>query len=244
MSADYPPAIEYWAHPSNTLGPPCKPKGIVLHTPEEPADHYPGTPIWFSQYHPGQEGSTHYFVSYYGFMYQCVRENVAAIANGVLNKPYPTWANKNISLNRQTTNIEIEGYAATIGATMPRGSAQWKALVDWIVFECKKWNIPCDRAHIIGHYQVASNRSDPGTLNIDAVVQDAQAQMEEDLTPEQAKTLNDIWHMLFDSGANDETDPEGDRRLIRVSKTSYHADIELDKVQADLKLIKEKLGIQ
>lgn len=177
---DYPGAIAFPAHPSNTLGPPCVPKGIVLHTPEEKADGYPGTPVWFAQPHPGAEGSTHYFVSYHGFMYQCVRESVAAIANGVIGKPYPLWANPGQSLNRQSTNIEIEGYAATIGQTMPRGSGQWKALIDWIVFECRKWNIPCDRAHIIGHYEVSNNRSDPGTLNINAVVQDAQAGLQED----------------------------------------------------------------
>lgn len=198
MSQDYPPAIEFWAHPSNTLGPPCTPRGIVLHTPEEPADGYPGTPHWFAQQHPGQEGSTHYFVSFHGFMYQCVRESVAAIANGVLNKPYPPWANPNVSLNRQTTNIEIEGYAATIAQTMPRGSGQWKALIDWVVFECRKWNIPCDRAHIIGHYQVASNRSDPGTLDINAVVEDARAALEDDLTPEQEMKLNTIFAILTD----------------------------------------------
>src|SRR3990167_6758243 len=101
MPSDYSPAIWYPAHPSNVLGSPNNPKGWVLHTPEEPADGYPGTPIWFAQEHPGQEGSTTYFVSYLGFVYQCVPEAVAAIANGVLGKPYPLWADSWQSLNRQ-----------------------------------------------------------------------------------------------------------------------------------------------
>ena len=247
MSDDYPPAIWFPAHPTNILGPPCHPKGIVLHTPEEFADGYPATPHWFSQAHPDRAGSTHYFAAATGTMYQCVREKDAAIANGVTkDKPYPSWANKNVSLNRQTTNIEIEGYAATIGQTMPRGSVQWKALIDWIVFECQKWDIPCDREHIIGHYQVASNRSDPGTLNIDAVVADAQAQMiEEDdmFTDDDRKTQNLIKQALLDSGANDETNPEGDRRIIRISKATSHADVELDTVLTKLNEVLTRLTV-
>lgn len=172
--SDYPGAIDYPAHPTNTLGPPNTPKGFCLHTPEEPADGYPGTPYWFAQRHPGQEGSTTYFVSFLGFVYQCVSESVAAIANGVLGKPYPAWANPAVSLNRQTLSVEIEGYAATIAQTIT--PAQRTALVNLIRHRCHAHGIPMDRAHIIGHYEVANNRSDPGTLDIDAIVAELQTE--------------------------------------------------------------------
>jgi len=177
--SDYPAAIWYPAHLTNVLGPPNNnPKGWVLHTPEEPADDYPGTPYWFAREHPAQAGSTHYFDSYLGFVYQCVAEPVGAIANGVLGKLYPAWADTGVSLNRQTLSVEIEGYAASIAQTI--SPAQEKALVDLLAYGCLKYRIPADRAHIIGHYEVASNRSDPGTLDIDRIVTKVQAALQED----------------------------------------------------------------
>lgn len=178
---DYPGAIDYPAHSTNTLGPPCQPKGWVLHTPEEKADGDPGTPRWFAAFHanPDQRGSTHYFVSYLGFVFQCVSEANAPIANGVLGKPYPAWANDKVSLNRQSLSVEIEGYAATIRDTI--SPAQTTALLGLLAYGCEKYGIPKDRAHIIGHYEVATNRTDPGTLNIDALV----AELQEEEVPTQ-----------------------------------------------------------
>lgn len=183
--SDYPGAIDYPAHKTNTLGPPNTPKGFVLHTPEEAADGYPGTPYWFAQKHPGQEGSTTYFVSFLGFVYQCVPESEAAIANGVLGKPYPAWANPAVSLNRQTLSVEIEGYAATIADTI--SPAQKTALLNLIRHRCEAHGIPLDRQHIIGHYEVANNRSDPGTLDIGAIV--GELQQGDDMSQEQVDTL-------------------------------------------------------
>ncbi len=177
--SDYPDAIWYPADESNIGSGLNHPKVIVYHTPEEPADGYPGTPYWFAQEHVGQEGSTHYFVSYLGFIWQSVEEDRRAIANGVTpGMPYPAGTDPNISLNLQSISIEIEGYAATIGQTL--SAVQRKALVDWTVYACRKYGIPADREHIIGHYEVADNRSDPGTLDIDGIVRDVQIMLEED----------------------------------------------------------------
>lgn len=170
--SDYPGAIDYPAHSTNVLNPPANvPKGWVLHTPEEPADGYAGTPVWFAR--PNVGGSTHYFVSYLGFVFQCVAENVGAIANGVTpGKNYPVFATNFVSLNRQTLSVEIEGYAATIANTI--SPAQKTALLNLIRHRCQAHGIPLDRQHIIGHYEVANNRSDPGTLDIDALVAELQ----------------------------------------------------------------------
>lgn len=182
---EYPKGIVIPAHNSNTLGPPTyRPAVVVLHTPEEEADTYFATPQWFAQYHPGQEGSTNAALSALGFLIECVAPGVAPIANGVTpDKRYPGGADENINLNRQSRSIEIEGRAATIGRTMPRGGAQWNALIDWIAFQCELHGIPPDRKHIIGHYEVAGNRSDPGTLDINAVVQDVQKLISQEEEP-------------------------------------------------------------
>lgn len=205
--ADYNGAIVWEAHPSNIGVGKNFPKVIVYHTPEEPADGYPGTPYWFAKEHPVFAGSTHYFASYLGFIWQCVPENRRAIANGVTweTKPYPVDTDPNISLNLQSISIEIEGYAATIGQTLSIG--QRKALVEWTVYACKKYNIPADRQHIIGHYEVASNRSDPGTLSIDSIVAEVKLRLEtqEDDMSIMDKTVKEVlppnhpWRVLFPS---------------------------------------------
>jgi len=177
FTAEYPNAIVYPAHETNYYTPeghggiPNWPRALFLHTPEEPADNYPYTPVFFAD--PNRQASTHYFVSYTGKVYQCVEERNMAIANGLVGKPLPRWADPNTSLNWQSLSIEIEGYAGSVGVTCQRGGPQWTALVAWIVDRCKAHGIPLDRDHVMGHYEVANNRSDPGTLNLSAVVGDA-----------------------------------------------------------------------
>lgn len=175
---DMPGAIVYPAHETNIMRGPNNPKILCLHTPEEPADDYESTPVYFSQ--PNRGGSTHYYQDNDGDLYQLVQESRPAIANGVTpGKFYPTSTNPRISLNRQSLSVEIEGYAASMHRTCRRYGRQWNAVVRWVVSRCRAHNIAITRANIIGHYEVASNRSDPGTLNINLIVQDAQALAEE-----------------------------------------------------------------
>lgn len=198
MNSDtFPNAIVYPAHPTNYYTPaghggiPNNPKGLVLHTPEEPADNNPYTPKFFAD--PNRQASTHYFAAFTGDLYQMVPENCMAIANGVLGKPYPAWADPATSLNWQTLNIEIEGYAANMSVTCPRGSKQWNLVVIWIAILCSKYHIPIDRDHIIGHYQVASNRTDPGTLDINNLVLDAKALGQPILEDDMAQGVHANW---------------------------------------------------
>ena len=157
---DYPGSIVVPAHSSNWRTYANVPKGFVLHTPEEAADNNEVTPYYFQT--ANLFASTHYYADNDGDIYQMVQEKWSPMANGVLGKPYPKWADPNVNLNSQTLNIEIEGRAATIGQTMPVGGVQFDALVKWIKHRGAAYGIPLDREHIIGHYQVANNRSDPG----------------------------------------------------------------------------------
>ena len=187
MNADYPGTTHVVpAHPSNYYpqsghnGIPNRPRALVLHTPEEGADDNEVTPRYFSQQNFNEDGSprqasTHYYADSDGDWYQLVPELCAAIANGLKGKPMPAWADPNTSLNWQTLSVEMEGYAATIHKTMPRGGAQWNAVVRWVADRCATHSIPLDRAHVIGHYEVANNRTDPGQLDIDQIVRDATA---------------------------------------------------------------------
>jgi N-acetyl-anhydromuramyl-L-alanine amidase AmpD len=168
---DYPEAIVYPAHSTNILRAINDPKVIVLHTPEEPVDDYESTPAYFAQ--PDRGASTHYYSDSDGDIFQMVPEINGAIANGVKGKPYPLPTSPAISLNYQSLSIEIEGYAIAMHRTMPRNGLQWLSVVDWIIDRAQAHSISIDREHIIGHYEVANDRTDPGTLNIDKLVEDA-----------------------------------------------------------------------
>lgn len=181
FEAAYPWAIVYPCHPTNRYSylehgaVPADPQAMVIHTPEETADGYPGTPAWFATYHPdpNQRGSTYYFVSYQidvrrpGFtvVYQCVDERDGAIANGLNGKPRPSWAGAAGSLNWLTNNVEVEGRAATIHQTLNvgvEGRAQWRSLVDLCLWSARRFGYPLDRAHHVGHYELSVDRTDPG----------------------------------------------------------------------------------
>jgi N-acetyl-anhydromuramyl-L-alanine amidase AmpD len=160
MIPDYPGAIVLEAHPTNWRTYQNVPKGWVLHTPEEPADNNETTPAFFAA--PNRQASTHYYLDNDGDVYQMVAERYSPIANGVLGKPYPSWANRNTSLNSQSLNVEIEGRAATIHETMAVPGPQFDSLVRLIRHRANFYGFPPDREHIIGHYQVSIDRSDPG----------------------------------------------------------------------------------
>ena len=172
---DFPLATVIPAHPSNYGSLPgrhMQPRAIVLHTPEEPANDNDVTPIWFQN--PNANVSTHYFVSYpEGRVVQMVPESERAWAQGVIFDTaewkgypgvFPTWTEGNADVNLFAISIEMEGYAATIHETMKRGGVQWSALVAWIVYVVKKYDIPLDRDHIVGHDEIASYKHDPGPL--------------------------------------------------------------------------------
>lgn len=195
FAANYPGAIVFPAHWTNYFTPgsgfgPMRPRGFVLHTPEEPADDVESTPAYFAG--ANRQASTHYYIDNDGDVYQCVSEDWFAFANGVRNKPYPAWADPSHSLNWQTLSVEIEGFAATIQDTMPVGGPQWLSLLALLRHRCAHYAIPLDREHVIGHYQVADNRSDPGALfPWDALIRDLNAPLpkEDDLSIEERERL-------------------------------------------------------
>lgn len=189
-------AVNYW-RPDGHGGVPNKPRALFLHTPEEPADNVESTPAYFAQEHFNEDGSrrlasTHYYVDSDGDLYQMVPENCAAIANGLDGKPLPAWALPGTSLNWQSLSWEIEGYAATIHETCRRGGKQWNTIVRNVESRTRKYQIPLDRAHVMGHYEVSTSRTDPGRLNINAIVADAmdlRNQEDDDMPTEQQIAL-------------------------------------------------------
>ena len=138
---------------------------ICYHTPEEPWDDNEVTPAWFAN--PRANASTHYYADSDGDLYQMVRDDDFAWAQGVRSRdailPRPVWwRDEFVSYNTCMLSIEIEGYAREIGETFTVGSRQFESVAAWSAFVCRRYAVPLDRAHHVGHSQLTPKKSDPG----------------------------------------------------------------------------------
>ncbi len=107
---------------------------IVIHVAQ---GSYSGTVSWFQD--RSADSSAHYVVSRKGRVAQCVRNEDIAWHAG-------WWR-----INRKSISIEHEGYVGnpkSFTARMYRSSARLSAYL------CRRFNLPVDRRHIIGHNQV------------------------------------------------------------------------------------------
>lgn len=138
---------------------------ICYHTPEEPWDDNEVTPAWFED--PRANASTNYYADSDGDLYQMVRDEDFAWAQGVRRKdlilPRPAWwRDEFVSYNACMLSIEIEGYAREIGETFTVGGRQFETVAAWSAFVCRKYGIPIDRTHHVGHSELTRQKSDPG----------------------------------------------------------------------------------
>lgn len=97
----------------------------------------------------GTSVSAHYVTSYTGMSVQLVEENDVAWHVGCLNS--------------SSVGIENEGFSAS--ATHP--DAQYCTSARLVRSICDRWDIPCDRDHVIGHVEANSlychgSHTDPG----------------------------------------------------------------------------------
>ena len=135
------------------------------HTPEEPWDDHEVTPAWFQN--PRANASTHYYADSDGDLWQMVRNEDFAWAQGVRRddriEPRPVWwRDEFVSYNTCMISIEIEGYANEIGATFVPGSRQFESVAAWSAFICEKYQIPFERHYHVGHNELTRMKSDPG----------------------------------------------------------------------------------
>lgn len=121
-----------------------KPEIIVLHIMD---GTLAGTDSWFSM--PTAKVSSHYGIGFKGEVHQYVQEKDTAWTQGYhagatfkLHKP-------DVNPNLYCLSIEHEGRDLSI-----IHEAQIAASVELIKAMATKWNIPIDRDHIIGHYEI------------------------------------------------------------------------------------------
>lgn len=136
-----------------------KPELIVIHIMD---GTLAGTADWF-QFGSANEGrpvSAHYGVGANGEVHQYVaEENQAWHAGRVSLTSFKLWK-QGVNPNLYTIGIEHEGNANSVwSAAMKSTSAE---LIKQI---CLRNNIPIDRDHIIGHYQIFSDKPNCPAIN-------------------------------------------------------------------------------
>ncbi len=124
------------------------PEIIVLHVM---AGSLTGTDSWFAN--PKSQVSTHYGIGLNGEVHQYVLEEDTAWGNGRVSNPTYSLYKPNVNPNSYTISIEHEGQDLSKGTpAMIEASAK---LVQEI---CDRYDIPVDREHVIGHYQIFSQK--------------------------------------------------------------------------------------
>ena len=129
-----------------------KPDVIVVHIS---AGSLTSMTSWFST--PGSQASAHYGIGRDGTVLQYVEEDKKAWTQGNVKKPTSkiVLERPGINPNLYCLSIENEGQDLGLGTIV-----QINTLVDLIKEVATRWNIPLDRDHIIGHYEIdAVNRS-------------------------------------------------------------------------------------
>lgn len=152
-----------------------KPEVLVLHIMQGSLS---GTDSWFAN--PASQVSSHYGVGLKGEIHQYVADENQAWTQGYHQGATFKLHKPGINPNLYCLSIEHEGNDLSIVQ-----EAQINASVELIKFLSKKWNIPIDREHIIGHYEVDPIRKPncPATNKsiIDRIVR--QAQQVDELVP-------------------------------------------------------------
>lgn len=120
------------------------PKAIVCHIT---AGQFPGCLSWLCN--PVAEASATCIINRAGEIYQLVKDEDTAWANGVVNHPnWPLYDGTNP--NRYTLSIEFEGFDGTLT------ELQYQAGLWLIKHWTTKWSIPINTDTIIGHYRIDS----------------------------------------------------------------------------------------
>jgi N-acetylmuramoyl-L-alanine amidase len=142
-----------------------RPRGIVVHTN---AGSFSSTCWWFEDEESGV--SAHYLVALDGRVARFVDEADTARHSGrVVNPTTPLYEGGDP--NRYTVGIEFEDDGDP--AQVHRTDAQYRAGAELIRGICRRWGIPLDRDHVVGHSEINGAKTCPGNLDIERLLEEA-----------------------------------------------------------------------
>jgi N-acetyl-anhydromuramyl-L-alanine amidase AmpD len=165
-----------------------RPVAIVMHIMQ---GTLAGTDSYFQQ--DSTQASTNFGIGKNGEIHQYVDLKDGAWGNGKVANP--NWGILSqfpgVNPNLFTISVEHEGFHdLTKGDFYQFTDAQYEADIKLVAYLCDLYMIPCDRDHIVGHYQIdgVSRAFCPGpTYDFDRVINGAKALL--DATPEPAPVL-------------------------------------------------------
>lgn len=211
-----------------------KPEIVVLHIM---AGSLSGTDAWFKN--SGSQVSSHYGIGENGEIHQYVDESDTAWANGRVSGATSKIVNKHAGINPNLFSISIEHEGSDLSK---QPFSEIKASAELVADICKRNNIPMDRDHIIGHYEIFAGKpncpaTDKGVIQKIIDMAKDQSTVESDsavLLPE----LRDALIFAHDIKIGDNIDPKDQlvmaERLVELKKSEIAA---LDTIQKIKKLI-------
>jgi len=125
-----------------------RPEGVVIHIMD---GTLVGTDSWFAN--PASLVSSHYGIGRTGEVHQYVKEEDTAWHAGRVDAPVWKLIKSNINPNLYTVGIEHEGKPDDVWTDAMKQSSA--ALIREI---CQRWQIPIDRNHIVGHFEIFSKK--------------------------------------------------------------------------------------
>ena len=125
-----------------------RPEAVVIHTMD---GTLVGTDSWFAN--TTSQVSAHYGIGKNGEVHQYVQESDAAWHAGRVDAPVWKPIKSNINPNLYTIGIEHEGKPDDVWTDAMKQSSA--TLIREI---CQRWQIPIDRDHVIGHFEIFSKK--------------------------------------------------------------------------------------
>lgn len=158
------------------------PKYICLHIM---AGTLIGTDAWFAN--STSQVSAHYGIGLNGEIHQYVDEDKSAWANGQISNPTAWIVRNNLNINQNKISLSIEHE----GQDLSKGTiAQLEASAGLIRTLTAKYGIPCDRDHIIGHYEIKNTK--PNCPSTDKSIIDKIVNMAKSPVSDKEKIKQDI----------------------------------------------------
>lgn len=189
-------ASNYYKGRFNISKQPVKPDMIVIHVAVATLQ---GTFNTFNN--PTEQKSSHYCVGEAGEIWQFVADEDNAWHAGFIVNPTSALVKMRIgsypSPNAYTIGIENAGEYVGDSSPGEFTAAQYESN-GWLVAQLsKKWSIPLDRVHIIGHREIRSDKTCPGQyVSIDRILAIAQkyltASQPVDKTQQMKKDIMDV----------------------------------------------------
>lgn len=125
-----------------------RPEAVVIHIMD---GTLVGTDSWFAN--TTSQVSAHYGIGKNGEVHQYVQESDAAWHAGRVDAPVWKLIKSNINPNLYTIGIEHEGKPDDVWTDAMKQSSA--TLIREI---CQRWQIPIDRDHVIGHFEIFSKK--------------------------------------------------------------------------------------